>query len=74
MHHIAIVHQAVPLANGVQTSPTKALPYHTYPYNLQLLGTVIRFMQIFVPYDIPRGAGNEVDNTYPIFRQAAYER
>jgi hypothetical protein len=71
MHHIPIVHQAVPSANGVQTSPTKALPYHTYLYNLQRLGMVTGFMQIFAPYDIPRGAGNEVDNMYPIFRQAA---
>jgi hypothetical protein len=60
--HIPIVRQAVPSANGVQTSSTKALPYHAYLYYLQRLGMVTGFMQILAPYDIRRGAGNEVDS------------
>lgn len=60
-----IFHQAVPSVNGVQTSLSKALRYHTYLYYLQRLGLATGFMQILGPYDIRRGAGNKVDGTSP---------
>jgi Protein of unknown function (DUF3435) len=58
-----IFRQAVPSANGVHTSSSKALRYHTYLYYLQRLGLATGFMQILGPYDIRRGAGNKVDGT-----------
>jgi hypothetical protein len=67
MLHIPVVRQAVPSANGVQISSTKALPYHAYLYYLQRLGMVTGFMQISALYDIRRGAGNEVDGVDSIF-------
>jgi Protein of unknown function (DUF3435) len=56
-----IFRQAVPTTNGVQTSSSKALRYHTYLYYLQQLGLATGFMQILGLYDIRRGASNKVD-------------
>jgi len=56
-----IFRQAVPSVNGVRTSDTKALRYHTYLYYLQQLGFAVGFPQILAPYDIRRGAGEAVD-------------
>ena len=38
MHNIPIFRQAMPSVDGVRTSPTKALRYHTFLYYLQRLG------------------------------------
>ena len=58
-----IFRQAIPSTAGIQTSPSKALRYHTYLYYLQRLGLATGFMQILAPYDIRRGTGNKVDGT-----------
>jgi Protein of unknown function (DUF3435) len=55
-----IYRQAVPSINGVQTSSTKPLRYHTYLYYLQRLGITTGLMEILQPYDIRRGSGNKV--------------
>lgn len=71
-----IFRQAEHCARGVQTSPTKALRYHTYLYYLQRLGLQTGFMQILGSYCIRRGAGEAVESMlsheeriicYPVF-------
>jgi hypothetical protein len=51
-----IFRQAERTSTGIQTSPTKALRYHTYLYYLQRLGLQAGLMQILGAYVIRRGA------------------
>jgi|SRR5271170_4119312 len=67
MLSVPIFRQAVPSANGVQTSPTKVLRYYTYLFYLQRLGQLTGFMQILTSYDIRRGTGNELDGKCSVF-------
>lgn len=56
-----IFRQAERTSTGIQTSPTKALRYHTYLYYLQRLGLQAGLMQILGAYVIRRGAGEAVE-------------
>jgi hypothetical protein len=56
-----IFRQTVPSAQGIRTSPSKALRYHTYLYYLQRLVLHVGFPQILGPYSLRRGAGEAVD-------------
>jgi len=66
---IPIFRQAESTIDGVRTSPTKALRYHTFLYYLQRLGRATGFPQLLKPYDLRRGTGNALDGMYlPITR------
>lgn len=60
-----IFRQPLHTANGVQTSPDKALRYNTFNYYLQRLGRSTGFMEILTSYCIRRGTGNAVDGAFP---------
>jgi hypothetical protein len=56
-----IFRQAIPTADGVQTSRDVPLQYHTFLYYLQRLGFVTGLMMILNPYNIRRGTGEGVE-------------
>ena len=59
-----IFRRAESTIDGVRTSVTKALRYHTFLYYHQRLGKATGFPQILKPYDIRRGTGNALDGMY----------
>lgn len=61
---LPVFRQAKMTSDGVQTSESKALRYHTYLYFLQRLGLAAGFMQILGAYVVRRGAGEAVDGTF----------
>ncbi len=61
MEDIPIFRQAVMTEDGLRTSDTMALRYHTYLYYLQRLGIGVGFMQLLTSYVIRRGAGESVE-------------
>lgn len=67
-----IFRHAEPSVTGIQTSPTKALRYHTYLYYLQRLGLEAGFMQILGAYAIPRGSGEAVDGMWKLLNKCLY--
>lgn len=69
-----IYRQAVPSVNGVRTSSTKPLRYHTYLYYLQRLGIATGLMEILQPYDIRRGSGNKVNGMSPLLLISSLSR
>ncbi|KAK5562715.1 hypothetical protein LTR43_011671, partial [Exophiala xenobiotica] len=71
-----IFRQAERTSTGIQTSPTKALRYHTYLYYLQRLGLQAGLMQILGAYVIRRGAGEAVEAvaTQPQLQQVMCHR
>lgn len=56
-----IFRQAERTSTGIQTSPAKALRYHTYLYYLQRLGLQAGLIQILGGYVIRRGASEAVE-------------
>lgn len=62
-----IFRQAVRTEDGIRTSDTEPLRYHTYLYYLQRLGRAAGFMQILRPYCLRRGVGEAVDGECTIF-------